>query len=149
MKHLEKPKDGRTSDAIEGEPSHVEANPIFSPSMPTTDISFEPILDLDDPSYALSPKTHDDTRNPPRHPKHGSHEGHKDDQKEQRQWLEDIKNSYVVANKEWMDKDKTLRVESKPSLDPNSELKSISLINDSSKFGGSLEQDHPKSYQSK
>ena len=28
-----------------------------------------------------------------------------------------------------MDKDETLRVESKPSLDPNGELKSISLIN--------------------
>ena len=62
--HLEKPKDGRTSDAIEGEPSHVEANPIFSPSMPTTDISFEPILDLNDPSYALSHESHDDPRNP-------------------------------------------------------------------------------------
>ena len=85
-----------TSDAIEGEPSHVEANPIFSPSMPTTDISFEPIskpiLELDDSSYALSPKTHDDPRNPPRHPKHRSHEDHKDDQEEQRQWLECIKN---------------------------------------------------------
>ena len=70
--HLEKPKDGKTSDAI-GEPSHVEANPIFSPSMPTTDISFEPILDLDDPSYALSPKSHDDPRNPLRHPKKRNH----------------------------------------------------------------------------
>ena len=53
-----------TSDAIEGEPSHLEANPIFSPSMPTTNISFEPIskpiLDPDDPSYALSPESHDD-----------------------------------------------------------------------------------------
>jgi hypothetical protein len=46
--HLEKPKDGRTCDATEGEPSHVEANPIFSPSMPTTDISFEPILNFND-----------------------------------------------------------------------------------------------------
>ena len=39
-----------------------------------------------------------------------------EDQEEQRQWLEDIKNSYAVANKEWMDKDKTLRVESKYSF---------------------------------
>ena len=63
-----------------------------------------------------------------RQPKHRNHEGHKDDQKEQRQWLECIKNLYVVA-KEWMDKDEALSVESKLGLDPNSELKSISLIN--------------------
>ena len=40
--HLEKLKDGMSSDAIEGEPSHLEANPIFSPSMPTLDVSSEP-----------------------------------------------------------------------------------------------------------
>ena len=50
--------------------------------MPTTDISFEPILDLDDPSYALSPESHDDPRNLLRHPKHMSHEDYKDDQEE-------------------------------------------------------------------
>jgi hypothetical protein len=61
-------------------------------------------------------------------PKYRSHEDHKDNQEEQRQWLEYIKNSYVVA-KEWMDKDEILWVESKLNLDPNSELKSISLIN--------------------
>ena len=76
-----------SSDVIEGGLSHL-ANPIFSPSMTTLDVLFEPIsqpiLVPDDPSYALSPKCHDDPRNPPRHPKHGSHEGHKDDQKEQR-----------------------------------------------------------------
>jgi len=48
-----------SSDAIEGEPSHLEANPIFSPSMPTLDVLFEPIsqpiLNPDEPSYALSP----------------------------------------------------------------------------------------------
>ena len=48
-----------SSDAKEGKPSHLEANPIFSPSMPTLDVSseliFQPILDPDDPSYALSP----------------------------------------------------------------------------------------------
>ena len=71
-----------SSEPIEGEPSHL-ANSIFSPSMPTLDVSFKSILDPDDPSYALSPKSHDDTRNPPRHPKHWSHEGHKDDQEEQ------------------------------------------------------------------
>jgi hypothetical protein len=48
-----------------------------------------------------------------------------DDQEEPRQWPEDVKNSYAI---EWMDKAKTLRVESNPSLDPNGELKSISLI---------------------
>ena len=81
MGHWEKPKDGMTSDAIEGEPSHVEANPIFSPSMPTTDISFEPILDLDESPDVLFPESHDDPRNLLRHPKHRSHEGHKEDQK--------------------------------------------------------------------
>ena len=62
-----------SSEPIEGEPSHVEANAIFSPSVPTTDISFEPIskpiVDLDDSSYALSPETHDDPRNPKKTPK--------------------------------------------------------------------------------
>ena len=87
--HWENPKDGMTSDAIVGEPNHVEANPIFSPSMSTTDISFEPIskpiFDPNDSSYAIFSETHDDPRNPQRHPKHRSHEDHKDDQEEQRQ----------------------------------------------------------------
>ena len=39
-----------------------------------------------------------------------------------------MKNSYAIA-KEWMDKDEALLVEYKHGLDPNSELKSISLIN--------------------
>ena len=30
-KHLEKLKGGMSSDAIEGEPSHLETNPIFLP----------------------------------------------------------------------------------------------------------------------
>ena len=80
--------------------------------MPTFDVSFKPILDPDDTSYALSPKSHDDPRNPQRQPKHRSHEDHKDDQEEQQQWLQCIKNSYAIA-KEWMDKDKALWVESK------------------------------------
>ena len=71
-----------SSDAIEGGPSHSKANPIFSPSMPTTDISFEPIsepiLDPNESSYVLSPESHDDPRNPLRHPKHRSHEDNKD-----------------------------------------------------------------------
>ena len=45
-------------DAIEGEPSHSEAIPFLFPSMPTLDVLFEPIsqpiLDPDNPSYALS-----------------------------------------------------------------------------------------------
>ena len=117
-----------SSDAIKGESSHLEANHIFSPSMLATDISFEPIskpiLDLDDLSYALSPESHNDPRNPLRYPKHRSHEDYKDDQEEPRQWLEDVKNLYAI---EWMDKVKTLRVESNPSLDPIGELKPISL----------------------
>ena len=55
--------------------------------MPTLDVLFEPIsqpiLDPDDPSYALSPKSHDDPINPLRQSKHRSHEDHKDDQEEQ------------------------------------------------------------------
>ena len=47
-----------SNDAIEGGLSHLEANPIFSPSIPTLDVLFEPIsqpiLDPDDPSYAPS-----------------------------------------------------------------------------------------------
>ena len=44
-----------SSEPIEGEPSHLDAIPIFSPSIPTLDVLFKPIIDLDDPSYALSP----------------------------------------------------------------------------------------------
>ena len=106
--HWEEFKDGISSNAIEGELSHLEAIPILSPSMSTLDVSPEPIfqhiLGPDDPSYVLSPKSHDDSRNPLKQPKHRNHEGHKDDQKEQRQWLKSIKNSNVVA-KEWIDKD--------------------------------------------
>ena len=84
--HWEEFKDGISSNAI-GELSHLEAIPILSPSMSTLDVSsepiFQPILDPDDPSYALSPKSHDDPRNPLRQPKDRNHEGHKDDQKEQ------------------------------------------------------------------
>ena len=55
--------------------------------MPTLDVLFErisqPILDPDDPSYAPSPKSHDDPRNPLRQPKYRNREDHKDDQEEQ------------------------------------------------------------------
>jgi hypothetical protein len=72
-----------SSDAIEGELSHLEANPIFSLSMPTLDdLSepiFQPILDPNDLSYALFPKSHDDPKNPLRNPKHRSYKDHKDD----------------------------------------------------------------------
>ena len=85
-----------SSDAIEGESSYLEANPIFSPSMPTLDVSFKSILDPNDSCYALFLETHDDPRNPLRQPKHRNHEGSKEDQEEQQQWLEDIKNSYAI-----------------------------------------------------
>ena len=82
VEHWEGFKGGMSSDAIEGELSHL-ANPIFSPSIPTLDVLSEPIsqpiLDPDDPSYALSPKFHDDPRNPLRQPEYMSHEGHKED----------------------------------------------------------------------
>jgi hypothetical protein len=58
---------------------------------------FKPILNPDDPSFALFLESHNDPRNPPRHPKLRSHEGSKEDQEEQYQWLEDIKNLCVVA----------------------------------------------------
>ena len=73
--------------------------------MPILDISSkpisQPILDPDEPSYALSPKSHDDPRNPLRQPKYRSHEDHKDDQEEQQQWLKDIKNLCAITI-EWM-----------------------------------------------
>ena len=81
--HWEEFKDGMSSDAIEEEPSHLEANPIFSPSIPTLDVLSKPILDPNDSSYILSPKSHDDPRNPLRYPKHRSHEDRKEDKKEQ------------------------------------------------------------------
>ena len=137
-----------SSDAIEGQLSHL-ANPILSPSMTTLDVLSEsisqPILDPDDPFYALSPKSHDDPRNSLRQPKHRSYKGHKDDQEEQWQWLEFIKNLYVIA-KEWMDKDEALWVESKLDLDPNSELINLFNKHDLSKFGGGLRRDQPKSH---
>jgi hypothetical protein len=56
------------SDAIEEELSHLGVNSIFSPCMPTLEVSSEPIsqpiLNPDDPSYALSPKSHNYPRNP-------------------------------------------------------------------------------------
>jgi hypothetical protein len=113
-----------SSDTIEGEPSHLEAIPIFSPSMLATDISFEPILDPSESPNARTPKSHDDPINPLRHPKHRSHEDYEDDQEEPQQWLEDVKNSYAI---EGMDKAETLRIQPKP--DPKGELNSISLIN--------------------
>jgi hypothetical protein len=66
--HREEFEDGMSSELVEGEPSHLEAIPILSSSMPTFDVLSEPIskpiLDPDDPSYILSPKSHDDPRNP-------------------------------------------------------------------------------------
>jgi hypothetical protein len=127
------------SDVIEGEPSHLEDTPIFSPSMSTLDALSEPIsqsiLDPNDLSYALSPKSHNDPRNPLRQSKHRSHEDHKDNQEEEQQWqeciknyLEYMKNTYAII-KEWMDKDEALWVASKLGLDPNGEFKLIFSIN--------------------
>ena len=77
------------SEPIEGEPSYLGTNSNLSPSMPTTDICFEPIC-----KPILDPESYDDpilnSRNPLRHPKHRSHEGHKSNQEEQRQRLEHI-----------------------------------------------------------
>ena len=43
IEHWKEFKGGMSSDAIEGELSHL-ANPIFSPSMPTLKVSFDPCL---------------------------------------------------------------------------------------------------------
>jgi hypothetical protein len=57
-----------SSDAIEREPTHLETISTIFPSMPTLDVSsepiFKPIFDLDDSPYAL--KSHNDPRNPPK-----------------------------------------------------------------------------------
>jgi hypothetical protein len=105
--HQDEFKDDMFSDAIEGEPSHLEEiTPTFSPSIPTLDVSFElifqPILGSDESSYALSCKSYDDHRNPLRQPNHGNHEDYKCDKKEQQKWLKDIKNLFTIAI-EWMD----------------------------------------------
>jgi hypothetical protein len=136
-----------SSDAIEGESSHLEDTPIFSHSMSTLDVLSKPIsqsiLDPNDLSYALSSKSHNDPRNPLRQSKHRSHKDHKDDQEEQRQWqecikncLEYMKNTYAII-KEWIDKDEALCVASKLGLDPNGEFNFFNK-HDSSKFGGGL-----------
>jgi hypothetical protein len=44
-----------SSNAIENGPSHLEANPIFSPSMPTLDDLSKPIFDPDDPPMLSFP----------------------------------------------------------------------------------------------
>jgi hypothetical protein len=88
----EEPKDGMSNDAIEGEQSHPEAIPIFSPSMLRLDDLFEPIfkpiLDPNESPDALFLESHDDLRNQLRHPKHRNHQGSKEDQEEQHQWPE-------------------------------------------------------------
>jgi hypothetical protein len=110
--HLEEFKDGMFSDAIEGEPSYLEEiTPTFSPSIPTLDVSFEPIfqpiLDPNKSSYAFSPKSHDDPRNQLRQSNHRSHD---DCQEKQRLWqecLEYAKSTYAIVE-EWMDEDEAL-----------------------------------------
>jgi hypothetical protein len=47
---------------------------------------FPSILDPDDLSYALPPKSHDDPRNPLRQPNHRTHEDHMDDEEMLRHW---------------------------------------------------------------
>ena len=105
--HLERPKDGILSDAIEGEQSHLEDNLIFSPSTPTFDDSFEPIfkpiLEPNNFYYVVSLEPPDDPMNLSRHPMHKSHQDHKEYREEQHQWLEGIKNPCAVTI-EWMDK---------------------------------------------
>jgi hypothetical protein len=88
--HWNKCKDGMSSDAIEGEPSNFGNYSIFSPSMLALDDLPQPIyqsiLDPDDPSYALPPKSHNDPRNPLRQPNHRTHNDHMDDEEMLRHW---------------------------------------------------------------
>jgi len=96
-----------SSDAIEGEQSHLEATLIISPCMPTLDIEYEPIskpiLDHYGLYYALSPKPPNDSRNPSRYPMHRNHQGHIEDREEQHPWPESIKNLCAIAIG-WVDK---------------------------------------------
>jgi len=94
------------SDAIEGEPSHVEINSIFSHSMPKLNV-FEPIskpiLDPNKSFYAPSTKLHNDPRNPSRYLTNRSHENYRNTQEEKQQWeecIEHTRNIYVIV-KEW------------------------------------------------
>ena len=84
---LERLKDGISSDAIEGEQSHLETTLILSPYMAALDIEYEPIskpiLDCSDLFYALSPKPPDDSRHLFRYPMHRNHQVHIEDQEEQ------------------------------------------------------------------
>ena len=87
---MDEPPKGRPTVPIEGEPKSLEVNSIFSSSMPTFGVSFEPIskliLDPDNPNGALPSMSYDDpvihSRDSLRHPRHGSHEDHKFNQEE-------------------------------------------------------------------
>jgi len=71
----------------------IEVKPIMSPSMPTSDKSFEPIskpiLDLYDPLCPLPSESYGDpvidSRDSLRHPRHEIHKGHKFDLEERQQ----------------------------------------------------------------
>jgi hypothetical protein len=114
--HWNKYKDGMSSDAIEGVPSNFGNYSIFSSSMPVLDNLSQPIfqsiLNPDDSSYALSPKSHNDPRNPLRQSNHRSHIDHMDDEEMLRHWQE------CVA---WMDKEEAL-MESNLGLVSNGEF---------------------------
>jgi hypothetical protein len=99
--YLEILKDGMLNDAIEGERNHLESTPIFSPSMPSPNVKFEPIfkpiLDPYDSFYAPSLETDDDPRNPCKHPTHRILQDHKEDQEQHHQWQKSIKNLCAIA----------------------------------------------------
>ena len=92
---------GMPSEPIEGEPKCLEAKPILSPSIPISDMTFEPIskpiLDPDDPKCALPSESYDDpvidSRDSLRHPRHGIHQGPKSNQ----EWLDEAEASKEVA----------------------------------------------------
>ena len=89
----------------------IEVKPMLSPSMPTSDKSFEPISkpihDLDDPLCPLPSESYDDpvidSRDSLRHPRHGIHQAPKSNQEEQQQRLEHLSS---VVSQEWLDEAK-------------------------------------------
>jgi len=87
-RHWKEFKDGMPCFAMEGGPSHLGINFIFSPSMPLLNV-FEPIskpiLDPNKSFYAPSTKLHNNPRNPSRHPKNRSHEDYRNTLEEQQQ----------------------------------------------------------------
>jgi len=99
--YLGKLKDNKYSDAIVGVQNHLEDNPILSCSILILDDFYEPtiepIREPNESSNALSPKPHDNLKNPSTHQTHRNHLDHKEDREEQYQWPKSNKKLYAIA----------------------------------------------------